>query len=91
MRVLTVGRLQSISQQGLTRFSSATYGAVDWPEGHEALDVMGQGAAEGLPVGVLAPLKDELLALEVMVLETHPAVEGDGRRQAVARERSHRG
>lgn len=63
---------------------------------------MGQGAAEGLPVGVLAPLQDELLALEVMVLETHPAVKGaraaresncgkTWRHQAAATQRRQRG
>ena len=35
--------------------------------------MVGQGAAVGVPVGVLSPLQDELLALEVMVLEAHPA------------------
>lgn len=45
---------------------------VDGAEGHEALNVVGQGTAEGIPVGVLSPLQNELLTLEVMVLITHP-------------------
>ena len=35
--------------------------------------MVGQGAAVGVPVGVLSPLQDELLALEVVVLVAHPA------------------
>ena len=52
--------------------SAGTHSAVDGAEGHEILVVVGQGAAVGFPVGVLAPLQDELLALEVMVLESDP-------------------
>lgn len=42
--------------------------------------MVGEGAAVGVPVGVLPSLQDELLTLEVMVLEAHPAVEGDEQR-----------
>lgn len=52
-----------------------THGAVDGAQRHEALHVVGEGAAVGVPVGVLSSLQDELLALEVMVLETNPAVQ----------------
>lgn len=54
-----------------------THSAVDGAQGHEALHVVGEGAAVGVPVGVLASLQDQLLALEVMVLEAHPASEGE--------------
>lgn len=37
--------------------------------------MVGQRAAEGVPVRVLSSLQDELLALEVMVLKTNPASE----------------
>lgn len=50
-----------------------THGAVDGAQRHEALHVVGQGAAVGVPVRILSSLQDELLALEVVVLETHPA------------------
>lgn len=49
-----------------------THGAVDGAQRHEALHVVGEGAAVGVPVGVLSSLQDELLALEVVVLVTHP-------------------
>lgn len=52
----------------------STHSTVDGAEGHETLHVVGQGAAVGVPVWVLSSLQDELLALEVMVLETHPAL-----------------
>lgn len=51
----------------------STHSAVDGAQGHEALHMVGQGAAVGVPVGVLSPLQDELLALEVVVLVAHPA------------------
>lgn len=54
--------------------SAGTHSAADGAKGHEALGVVGQRPAVGLPVGVLAPLQDELLALEVMMLETQPTV-----------------
>lgn len=54
--------------------SAGTHGAVDGAKGHRALGVAGQRPAVGFPVGVLAPLRDELLALEVMILETQPTV-----------------
>lgn len=50
-----------------------THCAVDGAQRHEALHVVGQGAAVGVPVGILSSLQDELLALEIVVLETHPA------------------
>lgn len=40
--------------------------------------MVGQGAAVGVPVGVLSSLQDELLTLEVVVLKAHPAVRGRG-------------
>lgn len=55
-----------------------TYSAVDGTQRHETLHVVGQGAAVGVPVGVLSSLQDELLTLEVVVLKAHPAVGGDG-------------
>lgn len=59
--------------------SAATHSTVDGAEWHEAFSVVGQRAAVGFPVGVLAPLQDELLALEIMVLKTHPAGKKSGR------------
>lgn len=59
--------------------SAATHSTVDGAEWHEAFGVVGQRAAVGFPVGVLAPLQDELLALEIMVLKTHPAGKKSGR------------
>lgn len=55
------------------RESGCTHGAIDGAQRHEALHVVGDGAAVSVPVGVLSSLHDELLALEVVVLETHPA------------------
>ena len=57
-----------------------THGTVDGAQGHEALHVVGEGAAVGVPVGVLSLLQDELLALEVMVLKAHPAAQHRGKR-----------
>ena len=42
--------------------------------------MIGEGAAEGVPAGVLASLQDELLALEAVVLEAHPAGDTRGKR-----------
>ena len=58
-----------------------THGAVDGAQRHEALHVVGEGAAVGVPVGVLSSLQDELLALEVMVLKTNPAVQKQSERE----------
>ncbi|MEQ2189861.1 hypothetical protein GOODEAATRI_029769, partial [Goodea atripinnis] len=40
--------------------------------------VVGQRTSVGFPVGVLTPLQYELLALEIMVLKTHPAADMSG-------------
>lgn len=67
-------------------YSACTHSAVDGAEGHEALVVVGQGATVGIPVWVLAPLQDELLALEVMVLESHPSGPmGEGEKSEMVR------
>lgn len=58
--------------------SSGTHSAVDWTKGHEAFSVVGQRTAVGFPVGILSPLQDKLLALEVMMLETNPTVKWIG-------------
>lgn len=50
-----------------------THCTVDGAQRHEALHVVGQRTAVSVPVGIFSSLQDELLALEVMVLETHPA------------------
>lgn len=50
-----------------------THSAVDGAQRHEALHVVGDRAAVSVPVRVLSSLQDELLALEVVVLETDPA------------------
>lgn len=57
-----------------------TYSAVDRTQRHETLHVVGEGAAVGVPVGILSSLQDELLTLEVVVLKAHPAVEGGEQR-----------
>lgn len=57
-----------------------TYSAVDRTQRHETLHMVGEGAAVGVPVGILSSLQDELLTLEVVVLKTHPAVEGGEQR-----------
>lgn len=54
-----------------------THGAVDGVQRHETLHVVGDGAAVGFPAGILSSLQDELLALEIVVLETHPALHKD--------------
>lgn len=56
-----------------TQESGCTHSAVNGAQRHEALHVVGEGSTVGVPVGVLSSLQDELLALEVMVLETNPA------------------
>lgn len=57
-----------------------THSTVDGAQGHEALHMVGDGPAVRVPVGVLASLQDELLALEVMVLEAHPASQTETRK-----------
>lgn len=48
--------------------------AVDGSKRHESLHVVGEVSTVSIPVRVFSSLQDELLALEVMVLITHPAV-----------------
>ena len=58
-----------------------THSAVNGAQRHEALHVVGEGTTVSVPVGVLSSLQDELLALEVMVLETDPATERQRQRE----------
>lgn len=58
-----------------------THSTVDGAQGHEALHMVGEGATISVPVGILSSLQDELLALEVVVLKTHPAIQRERERE----------
>ena len=55
-----------------------THSAGNGPEGGHPLNVVGVAAAEGITLGVLAPLQDKLLSLVGGVLVADPAGETQG-------------
>lgn len=63
-----------------TKRTDLTHSTVDGAQRHETLHMVGEGATVSVPVGILSSLQDELLALEVMVLKTHPAIQREGER-----------
>lgn len=64
----------------VTKRLDLTHSTVDGAQRHETLHMVGEGATVSVPVGILSSLQDELLALEVMVLKTHPAIQRERER-----------